>query len=103
VAEKTTIATKTIAESENKKTKELDLPPKDLITLAEAGIILEKTTGTVSRLADRGEIKDNHIKGKGRRVSKTSVLLYKHNLEGKQEKADFADYRQDKKSIPKIH
>jgi len=73
------------------------------ITLREASVLLGVSKGTVSRWTNEGKIKDNGVKGQGRKVSKASVLIMKLEREEKQARGDYEDYKRDIESIPDLH
>ena len=75
----------------------------DLITLTEAAGILFVDKGTVSRLANKGVIMDNGIKGPGRKVSKISVLMLKEKREQENRRADYEELKRDADNIPDMH
>ena len=74
-----------------------------LISLTEAGILAGVHKGTVSKWADDGQIEHNGVKGRGRKVSKASVLMMKHEREEKQAQGDYEEYRRDIENIPYVH
>jgi excisionase family DNA binding protein len=87
------------------KQKPDDKPAEDKwITITEAGKLLGVDKGTVSRWADTGRITDNKKKGRGRKVSKATVLLLKEEREHEDRLKDAADVLQDEAGkIPDRH
>ncbi len=75
----------------------------EFITVTEAGILAGVHKGTVSKWADAGQIEHNGVKGRGRKVSKASVLMMKHEREEKQAQGDYEEYRRDIENIPDMH
>jgi hypothetical protein len=76
---------------------------EEFISLTEAGKLLAKDKGTISRWADDGKIRDNGKKGQKRKVSKASVLILKHEKEEKEQLADFEDFKRDADNVPDMH
>lgn len=75
---------------------------QQMITPSDAALVLDVNKGTVSRMADRGDLKDNGIKGAGRMISKTSVYDYLERQKLKQKAADYDDIMADDKNIRKM-
>jgi hypothetical protein len=73
------------------------------LTLAEAARLAELHRGTITRIADSGQIKDNGEKGHGRRVEKRSVLEWMGKRILKQRQRAFADYNKRLDDIPNEH
>ena len=72
--------------------------------MKEAAKLLGVCTGTVSRWADKGKLRDNKKKGKGRQVTKSSVLLLKQNREDQDRRKDGEEVLQDiANRIPDMH
>lgn len=70
-------------------------------SITEAANLLGLNKGTVSRMADRGELKDNGAKGSGRMISKTSVYDYLETQKLKQKAEDYDDIMEDDKKMRK--
>jgi len=73
------------------------------IKVSEAAEILSVNTGTVTRWANKGRIKDNENKGRKRRVLKSSVLFLKQSREDSEVLKDAKELRKDTKTIPDQH
>lgn len=72
------------------RTQPLEKFEDKLISLADAGVSLGGIhRANVGRMADRGEIRDNGLKGTERRVSKLSVLEYLETRRLKQKAAGY--------------
>jgi len=89
-----------------------DLPAKkpeeteqgdEWIKVSEAAEILSVNTGTVTRWANKGRIKDNEKKGRKRRVLKSSVLFLKQSREDSEVLKDAKELRKDTRTIPDQH
>lgn len=73
------------------------------IKVSEAAEILSVNTGTVTRWANKGRIKDNEKKGRKRRVLKSSVLFLKQSREDSEVLKDAKELRKDTRTIPDQH
>jgi|GEM_PF-1954141 len=74
------------------------------ITITGAAEFLGCSKGTVSRMADKGEIQCNGKKGRERRVLMSSVLLKKAKREDEDRRKDTDDVLKDiAKKIPDMH
>ncbi len=89
------------------KLKELGLYAEavedEMISLTEAGRLLRKDKGTITRWADSGKIIDNGKTGQARKVSKACVLIIKQEIEEKEQLADIEDLKRDADNVPDMH
>lgn len=73
------------------------------IKVSDAAEILSVNTGTVTRWANKGRIKDNEKKVRKRRVLKSSVLFLKQSREDSEVLKDAKELRKDTRTIPDQH
>lgn len=97
-----------IADLASKRKKEAEQPAEpergdEWIKVSEAAEILSVNTGTVTRWANKGRIKDNEKKGRKRRVLKSSVLFLKQSREDSEVLKDAKELRKDTRTIPDQH
>jgi hypothetical protein len=69
------------------------------LTLIEAAQMAKVHRGTILRLANSGQIKDNGEKGHRRRVEKRSVFELMGKRIERQQQRDFREYKKDQKKI----
>jgi hypothetical protein len=73
------------------------------ITIKEAALLIGKSEGTISRLANEGVIKNNGQSRRERKVSRVSVLLYQSKRDAQNKRNDYDDYQRDIRNIPDQH
>lgn len=73
------------------------------LTLAKAAQLADVERWTITRKANSGEIKDNGMRGRKRRVEKSSVLLWMGKRQERQRWKGFKEYSQGLDDIPDRH
>lgn len=77
--------------------------PSEWITFAEAARLAHVHRGTIGRMADSGEIKDNGKRGHNRRAEKSSVLQWMGRRQERERLKGYEEYGKTLDRIPDLH
>lgn len=84
--------------------REVSLSPGDKwMTGSEAAQLIGRHRGVISRWASQGKIVDNGLRGRERRVLRSSVLLLNQDIDDEHLQRDARDLRADAGAIPDSH